>query len=349
MHNVSTGIIFSPDHGQRTIPKSIRVYSSNSCKNCDPVAYILESRLSTTDSWTEVGAGALPWTNENVLWSDLLRNDQGLQINSTYESGDENLYYTEVHFHGHSEEFLEYKVTFAQTRNPTQTGVSLAELEITGMLMPPDPTTSPTLSPSLSPTKSPTQSPSMSPSNNPTAELPADGTLVANILAGDTFTNFGCVNVGAPWKSSDGSTNKYYCDRTGMHNFTTGIIATSTTGQQTIPKELRVYAANGCKNCDPEFYTLEGRATATSDWVEVASGYLPWAFTPRSEWLRNDQGLTVNSSYSSGDPILSYTNVHFHGHSEPYLDYKMTFATRNEDTGNTFQFGEIEIAGMILP
>ena len=123
-----------------------------------------------------------------------------------------------------------------------------------------------------------------------------------------TFTNFGCVNTGAPWKSSDGTTNKvgsaldvtyfvvcsfhlvlmyasiyawffvnnqYWCDRTGMHDYTTGIIASSSTGQLSIPKEFRIYAANGCKNCFPASYSLEGRVDAASAWVEIASGDFP--------------------------------------------------------------------------
>lgn len=323
--------------------KGLRLYTADNCKNCDPTGFVLEGRADDASPWVPLGDGDF----EGVS-GGLDRNPTGLDISSTYESGDTSLTFVEIDFPTNSEVFYEYRVTFPGTRSPTSHSLRFAELEVPGMLIPPEPSTSPTPVPTISPTDNPTASPTTSPSANPTAELPAGGTLVANILDGDTFTNFGCNNVGKPWRSSDGTTTKYFCDRTGMHNFTTGIIATSTTGQLTIPKEFRVYAANACKSCDPEFYTLEGRTDATSEWVEVSSGYLPWAFTPNAELLRNDQGLTISSSYASADPNLAFTNVHFHGHSEPYLDYRMTFVTRSA-TVNTFQFGAMEIAGMVLP
>merc|ERR1719393_645235 len=103
-----------------------------------------------------------------------------------------------------------------------------------------------------------------------------------------------------------------------MHNVTTGIIFTSNSGKLSIPKAIRLYPANGCSSCDPKEFVLEGRATSTGPWVEVESGVLP------SIKERNAGRIPIASTYASADPALHSTEVHFHGNSDAYLDYKLT-------------------------
>jgi len=340
MHNDTTGIIVAPEHGKLSIAKSLRLYASDRCQNCDPVNYILEGRTDATAPWDEIASGELP-----LIADGLGRNSGGLQINSTYAGGDSNLSYTEVHFHSNIAAYFEYKLTFPGTRNPTSNSLRFAEVELPGMLLPPEPSVNPTSAPSTSPTKSPSESPSLSPTANPTSDLPDDGVLVTNILEGSSAAGFGCVNDAKAWKSFDKSTNKYYCDRTGLHDQPAGIIISPEHGQLTIPKALRLYTSSGCMNCHPQSFILEGRAEANAPWDDIASGELPGI----AEGLdKNSQGLQINSSYASGDPNLTYTQVHFHGHSAPYLEYKLTFELRSP-TSNTLHYAEIEVPGMVLP
>ena len=62
-----------------------------------------------------------------------------------------------------------------------------------------------------SPTKNPTVSPTTSPTTSPTVDLPDDGWLVSNILAGSSAEVSGCINT---WSSGvnlfDGTTTKFY-------------------------------------------------------------------------------------------------------------------------------------------
>lgn len=134
-----------------------------------------------------------------------------------------------------------------------------------------------------------------------------------------------------------------------MHNYTTGIIASPATGQLTIAKEFRMYASNTCKNCDVVSYLFEGRASTTSAWVEIASGNLPWIDIPSSDNGRNGQQLDIISSYASPDPNLYSTSVHYHSHSVPYLDYRVTYVETRDPDENSLQYAEIEIPGMVLP
>ena len=39
-----TGTIVTPVHGKLSIAKGIRIYSSDGCKSCNPVVYVLEGR-----------------------------------------------------------------------------------------------------------------------------------------------------------------------------------------------------------------------------------------------------------------------------------------------------------------
>ena len=184
-----------------------------------------------------------------------------------------------------------------------------------------------------------------SPSANPTADLPDNGELVANILEGSTATSFGCVKPGKPWRWVDGTTDRFICDRTDMHNVTTGVIFSNNHGQRSIPKALRMYSSNVCRGCDPVSYALEGRLDFTDTWTEIGSGSLPWMNEEWSDILRNDQGLQINSTYESGDSNLYFTTIHYHGHSDQFLEYKVTFISTREP-GRNVGLAELEITGL---
>ena len=201
---ITPHIIVTPDHGKSSIVKALRLYTAENCMNCDPTEFILEGRNGDTSPWIHIREGEFPG-----IAGGLDRNPVDLQINSTYASGDTDLSFVEVHFHTNIDAYFEYRVSFPTTRGPTSNNLRFAELEVPGMLLPPEPSASPTPAPSTSPTKEPSGSPTLAPTGNPTAELP-DGTLVNNILAGSTLTNFGCVNTGTGnnLKASDSTTNK---------------------------------------------------------------------------------------------------------------------------------------------
>jgi len=200
------GFIISPNHGQLTIAKGIRFYPSIANKNDDPKTYLLEGRVNSTLPWTFIAEGEFPGVAQG-----LPRNDQYLDIDSTYESGDTNRSFTFIEYHSHVESFLEYRLSFPEGRNHpnNRNQMQWAEIEIPGMMLPFEPSISPTLAPSVSPTvspstsptaspsKSPSTSPTLSPSTSPTAELPDDGVLVKSIFTPDcTVEAFGCVSTG---------------------------------------------------------------------------------------------------------------------------------------------------------
>jgi len=357
MHYSTVGFIATPQHGQLTIPKALRLYTSNSCRSCDPLGFTLEGRTDATASWDPIASGEWPGIAEG-----LGRNDMGLPINSTYENGDPDFTFTAVHFHGHSAPYLEYKLTF-QLRSETTNSFQFAELEMPGMLLPPEPSASPTLSPSISPTKAPTDSPTVSPTKspsespsenptaNPTADLPDDGTLVNTLFSGSSVTDFGCAGDPKGWKARDGTTIKFGCDRTDMHDPSlsvdiTGLIFTPKHLSSSIPKALRLYPSNSCQNCDPLNYILEGRVDAgTGPWVVISEGDFPLI----AEGLgRNPEGLPISSSYGSGDPNLHYTQVEFHSNSAAFFEYKLSFPETKSPTSNSLRFAEVELAGMLL-
>jgi len=193
------GIIVTPSNGQLSIPKVLRMYTSNACLGCDPLTFILEGRVNNTVPWVTIDSGELPRVADG-----LDRNDLGFDINSTYESGDPNLVFTSVRFPSVGDAYWEYRLSFPQTRTPIAKALSYAKIEMAGMMLPLPPSVSPTKVPSMSPSQSPSQSPS---TPFPTVQLPSNGELVSNILAGSTFTDFGCIS-GDPSKSSDSTTNK---------------------------------------------------------------------------------------------------------------------------------------------
>lgn len=103
-------------------------------EQCDAVSYILEGRLSSSSSWTLIGSGDLPWKDVATA-----RNARGQTItDSTYDAVDPayETTSTEVTFPGNVAAYLEYRVTFPETRDPNKAYVQLAELELPGVVLP---------------------------------------------------------------------------------------------------------------------------------------------------------------------------------------------------------------------
>ena len=95
----------------------------------DTFSFIGQFQSADSLNWTVISAEILPWTSE------FGRNPLGLAISSTYESGDDNTYFTEVKFYGHDIPFFEYKIEFTETRSSESMAVQSAELELPGLLI----------------------------------------------------------------------------------------------------------------------------------------------------------------------------------------------------------------------
>jgi hypothetical protein len=342
------GIVFTPEHPDQSIVKGIRIYAHNNCPNCDPAKYKVEGRIDSSNPWALVAEGDLPWLTTGRPGS----NDLGLTINSSYSSGDTSLSFTEALF-SNSAAFVEYKVTFPETRRDS-TLLQFAEIELPGQILdgsnsPPSPPPVAPTPPPVAPTPPPVAPtpPPVAPTPPPVAPTPspAAGAIdVASVLdTSSTITAFDCPTQGMVTKAIDQKTSKFYCSGITSASLP-GVIASPSHGDLSIVKGIRVYAGNTCGNCDPAKYKVEGRTDSSSPWALVAEGDLPWIIT--GDPGRNDQGLTINSSYSSGDTSFGFTEALF-SNSKAFVEYKVTFPETRRDS-TSMQFAEIELPGTIL-
>ena len=130
---IPAGIEAVPSHGQMSIVKGLRVFSTNTCSDCDPVAYILEGRVDASSTWVQIAGGDLPWKPTGGFYVG--RNAQLLPINSSFEEGDTTHTFTEVSFASNSASYLEYKLTITETRGATASNWAAAEFELPGLLL----------------------------------------------------------------------------------------------------------------------------------------------------------------------------------------------------------------------
>ena len=126
----SNGIIISPSHSLMSIAKKLRVYAQNNCKPCDPVSYVLHGRVDSSSALVDVAEGDFDWID-----SAPSRNGNGLQISSTYESGDINHSFTEVQLDTNNAAYLEYKLEFV-SRVASYRYLQFGEVELPGLLLP---------------------------------------------------------------------------------------------------------------------------------------------------------------------------------------------------------------------
>jgi len=329
---------------QATIAKKVRVYAGGPNANVSPIDVTLEGRVNPEAPWESIGSGDLEFNNN----FEMNVRSSAIFIESTYESGDVNYTYAEVDFPSNNAVYSDYKVTFSATRKYEETRLQFAEVEIPGMLLPPPPTPPPSLLPSVSPSVPPTAYPTHPPTPSPTAAVADNAQAVNTILYPGSVESSGCSRTVRAGSAIAPTTEKFFCDHLDMPT-QDGIWVDSLTfspahGKLSVAKDLRLYTHNNCANCDCVDYLLEGRVDASSAWEEIGSGDFPW----RDQAIcRNSRGITINSTFESGDSDLCYDSVGFPSHSTPYLDYKYT-CRRTRKNHRYHQVGRIELAGYIL-
>ena len=124
-----SGFVLSPEHGKLSIAKDLRLYTHNNCANCDCVDYLLEGRVDANSAWEEIGSGDFPWRDQAKG-----RNERGLAVNSSFESGDNNLNYASVGYPSLSTAYLEYKFTCRRTRR-NHRYFQLGRIELAGYIL----------------------------------------------------------------------------------------------------------------------------------------------------------------------------------------------------------------------
>ncbi len=128
IQDTPASVVFSPPKAQLSIVHKLRIYTSNTSTNSDPASFVLEGRVKPDAEWEVIGSGDLDLP--------LGRNDRGLPINSSYDSGDAFLSYSEVSLSDNTKAYWDYKVSFPATRDPTKSNLQLAEVELPGLLLP---------------------------------------------------------------------------------------------------------------------------------------------------------------------------------------------------------------------
>ena len=118
----------------------------------DPTSYKVEGLIGDENDGTGLSVIiAQGYFNSNWVKSSPARNTQNnINIQSTFESGDANLSYTEIIFNTNRVEYTKYRITFPTTRlyDPTLLGgdgddiyrLEIAELELVGELKSDSPT-----------------------------------------------------------------------------------------------------------------------------------------------------------------------------------------------------------------
>jgi len=122
------GLEITPFHKQRSKVHGVRVYSSKHYPAYDPVSYVLEGRADSSSPWQLVSQGDFPWISENAPG----RNPSGIDIVSSYASGDLSRSFTEASFPGNDAAYLDYKITLATRSGST---LKFAEVEMPGLVM----------------------------------------------------------------------------------------------------------------------------------------------------------------------------------------------------------------------
>lgn len=162
---------------------------------------------------------------------------------------------------------------------------------------------------------------------------------------GSTVTAFGCDSGGSENRATDRTTYKFHCDWTQNNGTPRGLIITPFHGRASIARGLRLYAGNNCPSCDPVAYQFEGRANVDSgDWVMIGEGDLPWKITSNDG--NNVEGFDITSTYASGDPNYSHTEVAFENYLY-YKQYRLTLTEFRNAQSKKMQFAEVEVPGLL--
>lgn len=92
-----------------------------------------------------------------------------------------------------------------------------------------------------------------------------EGSYVSSVLdASAAIASLNCDDVTDPSLAVDGTTYKYFCDRTNYANTTPGMIASPSHGQLSIVNGLRLYNPSNGPQDDPTDFKFQGRITPGS-------------------------------------------------------------------------------------
>jgi len=166
---------------------------------------------------------------------------------------------------------------------------------------------------------------------------------VASVVGkSSTITIFGCNDAGTDFKAIDENTNPISCSITGGP---LGFVLSPFHKQLSNVHGIRVYSSKHYPANDPVTYVLEGRVDASSPWQLIGQGDFPWI--AQSNPSRNPSRNVIHSTYESGDPSRSFTEVAIPDHNGAYLEYKVTVTTR-DPSSSVLKFAEIEMPGDVL-
>jgi len=325
-----------------SVVSGMRIYNADDGSSRDPKNYVVEGRKRDTDSWTLISEGNLDLVKERNLRPYTV-------INSTATSPDIALHHFAIPF-SNSNIYLQYRVTFPETKNDKSSIMQVAEVELTGYFVTPDCslTDEPSHSPSFQPTDAqPSSIPSSGPSQSPTHPLPtlsptqAETPTHSVLDPNSVVTYIGGTNKkpNREYRAVDGTTSTFLIIKDEIDG-TTGFTAIPTW-PWSIVSGIRVYTATDGKARDPKYYVLEGRKVETDNWTLMSEGALNL-----SKERNSRTEIVINSTATSPDMTLQHVAIPF-PNSEVYSQYKVTFnETRGEST--IMQFVEVELPGKFV-
>lgn len=241
--SLTTSITIIPNHGKLSIVKALRLYPADTCPGCDPLDFVLEGRADSNAPWIEIESGRFPGIAEGTVGRNP-RDDGSVDPptvalpidDSTYESADPDLNSTEVLFPTNGAAYLDYRLSYDPRGGASMGYIRYGELEMPGMILAPEPSTSPTPS--------------------PTVPLPEGGEPVASVIAGGTVTDYGCGSGGhTKIRVVDGTTERYVChwrtDAVKQGSETNYVVITPSHGRMSIVKGIRMYTGMFCSRLSP--------------------------------------------------------------------------------------------------
>ncbi|KAL7553976.1 hypothetical protein ACHAWF_017328 [Thalassiosira exigua] len=235
-----TGLVVVPFSPRSSVAMGLRVYANDACPYCDPVSYKIEGRADSASSWVLISEGDIPWKTATTF----PRNVEGLDISSTYASGDGSREFSEVTFSDEGGwdpvEYYEYKITWSAARALSPQFVQVAELEVFGLLG----------------------------DEPPRAPIGYSGSWVNTIVpsagAADTVIFGGYDSNGSRGNVIDRNTNKLIIFKQSGLNQDPGVAILPTHGKMSVVTGMRIYTANNEARGDPVRYKLQGRKEGDS-------------------------------------------------------------------------------------
>ena len=171
-----------------------------------------------------------------------------------------------------------------------------------------------------------------------------DGALVSSVLDEESILSIeGCNSWSRGRATKDRTTEKFWCDRSGLQNISSSIVFSPPKPRLSIVHKLRMYTQNTAVNADPAGFVLEGRVKPDAPWEIIGLGDLDMSRD------RNERGLPIESTYESGDVNFTYTEVSLSNNTKAYWDYKLSIPGTRRPTQSNLQFAEVELPGLLFP